>query len=39
MIAEYFNWCLAGLGSVSYILVGVTVVVEKYRAKSLITVA
>jgi hypothetical protein len=29
MIAEYFSLCLADLGSVSYILVGITVVFEK----------
>jgi hypothetical protein len=29
MIAEYLNRCLADLDSVSYILVGITVVVEK----------
>jgi hypothetical protein len=36
-VAEYFSWCLAGLGSVSYILVGITVFWEKQRSKSLIT--
>jgi len=34
MIAEYYIWCLAHLGSVSYILVGTTVVVRKHGAKS-----
>jgi hypothetical protein len=33
MCAEYFGWCLAELGSVSYILVGITVVLKR-RAKS-----